>query len=125
MKVNTLFLNLTSDQPERLLQFYGDIVGLPKRPDMGEQAFDLGGAVLGIDGHSQTKGAAKEPQRVLIDFFVDDIESEQKRLESAGVPFIRRQGTEYWGGVISTFTDPDGNYCQLIEYRPEQSTNGA
>jgi hypothetical protein len=32
---------------------------------------------------------------------------------------LRSQGKEWWCGVISTSQDPDGNYCQIIEYRPE------
>jgi len=119
MKVNTLLINLTSEDPARLQAFYGDVVGLPKNTDMGEGAFQAGGATLAIDGHSDTKGKAREPHRVLIDLFVDDLKSEQDRLEAQGVEFIRSAGKEYWGGVISTFLDPDGNYCQLIEYRPQ------
>ena len=42
-------------------------------------------------------------------------------LEAAGVQCIRRLGQEYWGGIISTFVDPDGNYVQLIEYREPQA----
>ena len=60
--------------------------------------------------------AAEKDKRVLV--FVEDVEAERKRLEAQGVTFIRREGIEYWGGVISTFLDPDGNYCQLIEFRP-------
>ena len=86
---------------------------------MGDSAFHAGGATLTIDGHSVTKGAAKEPQRVLLDFFVDDLKSEQERLEGVGVKFIRKSGKEWWGGVISTFLDLDGNYCQLIEFKPQ------
>ena len=56
---------------------------------------------------------------MLINFFVDDIDAEQKRLQAQGVPCIRDKGKEYWGGVISTFIDPDGNYIQLIQFRPE------
>lgn len=119
MKVNTLLINLTSEEPERLKAFYADVVGLPKNPDMGEGAFQAGGATLAIDGHGDTKGKTKEPQRVLIDLFVDDLKAEQGRLEAQGVEFIRSAGKEYWGGVISTFVDPDGNYCQLIEYKPQ------
>jgi hypothetical protein len=39
-------------------------------------------------------------------------------LEAKGVQFIRTQGKEWWGGTISTFVDPDGNYIQLLEFRP-------
>lgn len=117
MKVNNTFVNITSEDPARLLKFYTDVVGLPKNPNMGDMALDAGGTTLGFDSHSEVRGAAKEPARVLIDFFVDDIAAEQKRLEAAGVKFSRSQGKEYWGGVISTFADPDGNYVQLIEYK--------
>ena len=79
MKINTFLINLTSEDPERLRAFYSQTIGLDKNPDMGEDAFHAGGAVIAIDGHSETKGVAKEPQRVLIDFFVDDLKAEQSR----------------------------------------------
>ncbi len=116
MKVSQLLLNVTSEHPEKLVAFYRDVVGLPGKPEMGEGAFDAGGTAFMIDGHSETKGSAKEPQRVLINFFVDDLKAEQERLEGQGVKFIRSAGREPWGGVISTFLDPDGNYCQLVQY---------
>lgn len=119
MNVNQLLLNINSQQPDRLISFYRDTVGLPSEEGMGPGAFKVGGSALVIDGHSEVTGSTKEPPRVLINFMIDDIAAEQARLEAAGVPFIRKQGTEFWGGVISTFTDPDGNYCQLIQYKPE------
>ncbi len=71
-----------------------------------------------IDAHSDVKGSTKEPARVLMSCFVADLAAEQKRLEGRGVKFIRTAGKEAWGGVISTFVDPDGNYLQLIEFKP-------
>jgi len=53
---------------------------------------------------------------MLVDLVVDDVAAEQARLEGQGVSFIRSQGKEEWGGTISTFADPDGNYCQLVQY---------
>lgn len=115
MQVNGIFINLTSDNPQALLAFYRDVVGLEPNPDMGEMALKLSDSTtLGFDGHSETKGKAKEPSRVLLDMFVADVKAERERLEAAGVPFIRKEGKEYWGGVISTFVDPDGNYGQMI-----------
>jgi len=117
MDVSSFNINITSEDPERLVAFYRDVVGLPLN-DRGD-AFLVGPeAQILIDGHSETKGAAKEPQRVLINMFVTDIAKEQAALEAKGVKFIRDQGKEYWGGIISTFPDPDGNYLQLIEFRP-------
>jgi len=118
MQVAQFAINLTSDQPARLIEFYRDVVALPPQQGMGDGALAAGAATIFIDGHSDTKGAAKEPQRVLFYFFVADLASEQKRIEAAGAKFILKEGKEYWGGTISTFLDPDGNYCQLIEYKP-------
>ena len=118
MQLVSFAINLTSEEPARLLAFYRDTVGLTPRPEMGEGALQLGDATLFVDGHSEVKGATKEPARALLDFFVGDLAAEQSRLEAAGVKFIRTEGKEPWGGVISTFVDPDGNYGQLIEYKP-------
>lgn len=118
-------LNITSEKPEALFAFYRDIVGLPERHDMGEATLDMAGAALSFDGHSAVRGRAQEPARMLLDFHVDDLAAEQERLLAAGVPCLRKEGTEYWGGLISTFEDPDGNYFQLIQYRPEMAEDRA
>lgn len=123
MKVNSLFLNLTSENPARLITFYRDVVGLEPDPSSGEFAFHMGdGATLGIDGHSDTRGQAKEPSRVLIDLMVDDIVEAENELKGRGVSFFRSQGREFWGGIISSFEDPDGNYVQIIQYDPSAAT---
>ena len=122
MKMQSFLLNITSENPTRMAAFYGDVMQLPPNSVVGEGAFDLlPGLILHIDGHSSTHGMAKEPQRMMLDFFVDDLASEQARLKSKGVLFIREAGKEEWGGVISTFLDPDGNYCQLIEFNAEET----
>jgi predicted enzyme related to lactoylglutathione lyase len=118
MEVSQFIVNVTSENPDRLKQFYADVIGLPRNPDMGDGAFMAGSTPFLVDGHKDVHGAAKEPARMLLDFFVADLAAEQKRLEAAGVKFIRSGGREEWGGVISTFVDPDGNYGQLIEYKP-------
>lgn len=119
MEIQNFHVQVTSENPDRLKAFYRDTVGLPPVPDMGDGAFQVGGANFFVDGHSETKGGSKEPNRVFIDLVVPDLKAEQARLESAGVKFVRREGKEEWGGTISTFLDPDGNYCQLIQY-PQQ-----
>ncbi len=117
MQVNSVSINLNSADPERLTAFYRDVVGFPVDEASGG-LFVRGGIHLFVDGHSEISGPAQEPARVLINFFVDDLRAQQARLEAAGVPFIRKEGVEFWGGVISTFVDPDGNYCQLMEFNP-------
>ncbi len=115
MKVNGFNVNICSDQPERLIEFYADVVGLQRLPQISPGAFLAGNAALLVDGHSEVKGGAKEPQRILLTFSVDDAVAGQKRLEEAGVEFIRPATREPWGGLVATFLDLDGNYCQLVQ----------
>jgi predicted enzyme related to lactoylglutathione lyase len=113
LKVNNVFIQVSSDNPEQLRAFYADVIGLPPAP-MGFGALDAGGPTIGFDEHSEISGKTREPARVLINLAVDDVAAEEARLTASGVVFIRRQGREPWGGIISTFVDPDGNYAQLI-----------
>ena len=118
MKPTNLFVAINSSDPERLRAFYRDVVGLEANPELGPGAFRAGAASFAIGEHSEVTGATKEPERVLYNFFVDDAAAEQAQLESRGVKFTRAAEREEWGGIIATFTDPDGNYMQLIEYKP-------
>ncbi len=115
MNAEHIFININSERPEELIAFYGDVVGLP-RSTIVQGAFEAAGALIGIDRHSDVHGVAKEPARILISLGVKGLKAEQARLERAGVRFVRKEGREPWGGVISTFLDPDGNYCQLVEH---------
>jgi predicted enzyme related to lactoylglutathione lyase len=119
MRVTSFNITITSEQPDRLMEFYRDLLGFEQDEVSGGLRIGVGEAYIYIDGHSETKGRAKEPHRVLINFFVDDLAAEQAALEAQGVEFTRTAGREFWGGVISTFLDPDGNYLQLIEFKPE------
>ena len=120
MQVDTISIQLASDNPAKLVAFYRDVVQLPVDDTMGEVAFKLGpAATLFIVPHSEVSGPAREPARAILDLHIQGIDAEQARLDAAGVQFSRRKGVEYWGGVISTFADPDGNTVQLMEFRPE------
>lgn len=119
MNISNVSIQLASPDPARLLAFYRDVVQLPAEEGMGDGALSLGpSAVLFVVDHSQVTGPTREPARAIIDLHLEGLDAEQSRLEAAGVTFTRSKGIEYWGGVISTFNDPDGNTVQLIEFRP-------
>ena len=115
MEVVSFNVMVNSVDPQQLTAFYRDVVGLTPHPEIDEGAFVVGGAEFLIGDHSELRGPTMEPARVLVNFFVADLAAEQARLEALGVTFIRTAGREFWGGVISTFLDPDGNFVQLIE----------
>ena len=120
MEISEVSIQLASPDPQRLSAFYRDVVGLKPAEGMGDQSFHVGPAgVLFIVDHSEISGPTAEPARAIIDLHITGLDAEHDRLSKAGVTFIRDRGVEVWGGVISTFEDPDGNRIQLMEYRPE------
>src|SRR5574338_210560 len=119
MKVEQFTVNINSAEPERLVAFYRDVVGLEVDPQFGPGAFMAGSSsfiALIIEGHAALTGATKEPERMLLNFMVMDLAAERERLESLGVPFVGASEEE-GVGVFATFADPDGNLCQLFEAR--------
>ncbi|PZC41485.1 MAG: hypothetical protein DK306_002562 [Chloroflexi bacterium] len=116
MQVTGAVINITSDNSARLGAWYRDVLRLPQATEMGEYAFRAGPLELIIDAHSDTRGPAAEPSRVLLNLFVADIAAQHQRLSEAGVIFIRPPEQEPWGGIIATMTDPDGNYVQLVQF---------
>ena len=73
----------------------------------------FGDCFFSIGEHSEVKGVAKEPQRVLFNFETDEVEEEFERLRDLGAEVIK-EPYEMGGGLIATFADPDGNYFQLM-----------
>lgn len=116
---------ISSENPQKLSNFYQDIVGLrikeEYQSDEGEVSFEMEvgeGSAIYINSHSEVKGKAQEPLRVLINLEVDDAEKEADRLKEAGVDQIEPLYHIEGYGLISTFADPDGNYFQVVQVRP-------
>lgn len=115
-----------SANAEKLADFYKNKVGLKVKfeAEMGDNndsvvVFDMGsGSDLIIVDHSKVEGQNKNPERMIINFEVDVIEEEVKKLEKNGVKKIQDiyHVEEY--GLIATFEDIDGNYFQLVQIRP-------
>lgn len=120
MNAREFIVNVNSRRPERLIDFYKDVVGLTPQFEVTPGAFMAGSSgfvSLIIEEHDELQGPALEPQRMLLNFVVEDATSEQRRLQEQGVEFLRTAYEEPGVGIFATFLDPDGNYCQLIELR--------
>lgn len=104
-------------QPKVLAKFYEKVFGRPA--DMVEAnwyGWQIGSAYFSIGEHSEVKGKAKEPQRIILNFETSDVEEEFKRIKKAGAKVIKEPYNleEAKGMLIATFADPDGNYFQLM-----------
>ena len=103
-----------SAQPEVMGEFYTKVLDRPS--DMKEEGWygwHLGAGWLSIGGHSDVKGQAKEPQRVILNFETKEVKEESERIKGAGATVVK-EPYEIQGMWIATFSDPDGNYFQLM-----------
>ncbi len=116
---------LSSENAKKLAAFYKDTVGLPVTLEaaMGEHDDNLygfemkQGSGMYIMDHSKVKGRNKGPERYLINFEVDDIEKEVKRLTHAKVKLVQDIYHVENYGHVATFEDVDGNYFQFVQVR--------
>ena len=103
-----------SSQPKVLADFYEKVFARPADySDMGWYGWRFGDFSLGIGEHSEVKGKAKEPQRLILNLETEQVKEEYARIKALGVKVVKEL-YEMEGGWIATFADPDGNYFQLV-----------
>lgn len=124
-----LMLNLNSlmigtANPKRLTEFYEKV--FEKKPDMVDgdwSGWQIGSCFISIGSHSEIKGEAKEPQRIILNLETKEVREEFERIKELGAKVIKEpygmneEGettTDEKGMQIATFADPDGNYLQLM-----------
>jgi len=102
-----------SEDVQRLLPFYRDVLGL--KPLVETDQFAVFPAVgLRIGTHNDVRGLARDPNRVMLNFRVEDCQAEYERLAEQGVEFIRPPSPDAIH-IVVTFLDPDGNILQLMQ----------
>jgi predicted enzyme related to lactoylglutathione lyase len=109
-----------TDDLDKLKRFYKDVMRFPvhsERPYF--VAFEWGAMRFSIGLHDRVHGWAAEPERMMVNLAVSDIDAEYERLMAEGVRFSRPPEQEHWGGWVATLQDPDGNTLQLLQ-QPEQ-----
>jgi predicted enzyme related to lactoylglutathione lyase len=112
VKFNSVMIG--SHQPDTLGEFYARVFDRPA--DMHEDTmygWGFGGAYLSIIEHSEVKGRASEPQRVILNVEAQDVQKEFDRIKAAGATVVK-DPYELQGVWIATLADPDGNYFQLM-----------
>lgn len=112
LNLNSIMIG--SSQPNVLAEFYNKVFG--KKPDMDEEdwaGWSIGSAFLSVGPHSEIKGKAKEPARIMFNLETRQVKEEFERIKKTGATVIK-EPYEMQGAWIATFADPDGNYFQLM-----------
>ncbi len=112
LNLNSIMIG--SMQPKVLAEFYERVFGKPADwAEDGWCGWQVGSTHLVIGEHSEVKGKAKEPQRMLINFETEKVREEFERIRDLGAEVIK-EPYEMENSWIATFADPDGNYFQLM-----------
>ncbi len=103
-----------TSQVKKMSEFYEKVIGRPADMVDGEwHGWQVESGFLTIGEHSEVKGQAKEPQRIILNFETKDVKEEFERIVKTGATVIK-EPYEMSGMWIATLADPDGNYFQLM-----------
>lgn len=109
--------SIWSEDLNKLLPFYRDVLGLPvglETPGfvvLGDP--DTPAVALGT--HSEVRGRALDPARHIVGLEADDVVKECRRLKDAGVEFVE-EPKDFGNVWVATFRDPEGNLLQLLQF---------
>lgn len=100
---------------DRAVAFYRDVLGLRlvRRDGASWAMFDAGGRRFAL--HGALEGRPVTPGGATAVFSVDDLDGARSRLSELGVRF-GHEGEVPGYARFASFSDPDGNAVQLIEY---------
>lgn len=101
-------------QPKVMIEFYEKVFG--KKPDMTEgqwAGWQVGATFFGVGHHSKMGGKSKDAGRVMFNLETKDVKEEFERIKGLGAEIIK-EPYQMGPGWIATFSDPDGNYFQLM-----------
>ena len=125
----TDFITISTRDIDRAVDFYGDVLGLPKLKQWGKLPafeFETGNLTIAIM-QSDAFGLEFRANNHPIEFQVEDFEAARAELESRGVEF---RGETLDSGVCcqAFFEDPDGNalaiHHRYAEGAPPQANGG-
>jgi len=114
-------IRMITDDLERVVQFYEQVTGVAATrytPVFAELV--MPSCTLAI-GHTQTtalfgadSARPADNHTVIIEFHVDDVDSEYTRLRPLVSDWVQEPTTMPWGNRSILFRDPDGNLVNLF-----------
>jgi catechol 2,3-dioxygenase-like lactoylglutathione lyase family enzyme len=119
--VDLVSIRMITDDLDRVIQFYEQVTGVeavrytPVFAELVMPSFTL------AIGHTQTtqlfgEGSARpaDNHTIIIEFRVDDVDSEYERLQPLVSDWVQEPTTMPWGNRSILFRDPDGNLVNFF-----------
>jgi predicted enzyme related to lactoylglutathione lyase len=114
MNFNSILIG--SADPNRLVDYYTRLFGVPSMADGAYTGWLLGSGFVTVGPHDEVTGKNAQPGRFIWNIETPDVKGEFDRMKAAGAIVIREPyGFEgYPDSLIATLADPDDNYFQLM-----------
>ena len=114
-------IRLITDDVARLVDFYEKVSGTPVRwstPDFAEVETPAGTLAIASTRTVALFGAgsarAADNHTAIIEFLVDDVDTEYERIKQITTEFVIAPTTMPWGNRSLLFRDPDGNLVNFL-----------
>jgi len=99
MNLNSILIG--SEDPKALADYYTKLFGEPGWNEGGYTGWQIGAGAVTVGPHDQVKGENTAPGRIIWNIESADVKADFETFKAAGA-------------TIATFSDPDGNYFQLM-----------
>jgi predicted enzyme related to lactoylglutathione lyase len=122
---------IVTDHVEPMARFYADLVGVAVTVNEFYVEVATGSLSIGFskrrftEDQSAGPGCASSPGvergEMILDFAVDDVDAEYKRIDAMGVEWVMPPTTQPWGRRSMLFRDPEGHLVNVFsrqEVRP-------
>ena len=114
MNFNSILIG--SEDAPLLIEYYTKLFGEPQMADDTYAGWTLGSGFVGVGPHSEVTGKNAQPGRIIWNIESTDVQGDFERFKAAGAivvaePYVFEAGSTT---NIATFSDPDGNYFQLM-----------
>jgi lactoylglutathione lyase len=122
MEVKLGYVILYVNSIEKTKQFYGELLGLKLRNEVGSYIeYDTGSTILSmntrVDGREVTQlpipDGIQKNNTFELGFVTPDVEGMIERLRQAGVPILLEPTEKPWGQKVAYVEDPDGHYIEI------------
>jgi lactoylglutathione lyase len=122
MEVKLGYVILYVDSLEKTKRFYGELLGLKLRNEVGSYIeYDTGSTILSmntrVDGREVTQlpipDGVQKNNTFELGFVTPDVEGMIERLRQANVPILLEPTEKPWGQKVAYVEDPDGHYIEI------------
>ena len=123
---------IVTDDVERLAAFYARMIGVTVTLNEYYVEVNAGPMSVGLSKRRYTEYHRNSPAAathsadadaedgrnvVILDFRVDDVDTEYERIKALGVEWVLPPTTQPWGNRNMIFRDPEGNLINVFAHR--------